>query len=71
MTVINKFSPKFSCPKCGCDRCSIRLDSMAAKGEDFQRRKRLEWPSGELMVQSCDICGFVQISRPLDYQEPE
>ncbi len=65
-----KFSPQFACPKCGSDKCQTRLDTAPEVGADLQRRKRLQWPQGELMVQTCQICGHVNISRPLDYKEP-
>lgn len=68
-TTVKKFSPQFSCPKCGSDKCQTRLDVPDASTEFSLRRKRLQWPGGELMVQTCQICSHVQISRPLDYQE--
>jgi transcription elongation factor Elf1 len=68
--VIPKFNPAFTCPKCSSDKCSTRLDIPDTSTQDAQRRKRLAWPAGELMVQTCAICGHVQVSRPLDYQEP-
>jgi predicted RNA-binding Zn-ribbon protein involved in translation (DUF1610 family) len=69
---LKKFTLAFSCPKCGSDKCGTRLHQAAETGEDRRQRERLHWPSsGELMVQSCQICGHVQISRPLDYQPPE
>ena len=68
---IKKFSLQFSCTKCGSDKCGTRLHASAETGEDRRQRERLHWPpNGELMVQSCQICGHVQISRPLDYQPP-
>lgn len=65
-----KFSLEFRCPKCGSDKCGTRLEQAGETAQDHQRRQRLGWPPGELMVQSCQICGHVRISRPLDYQEP-
>lgn len=70
-TEIYKFQPAFSCPKCGSDKSSTRLDAQDTSTQDEQRRKRLAWPAGELMVQTCAICGHVQVSRPLDYKEQE
>jgi hypothetical protein len=67
---IPKFSPQFSCPKCGSDKCQTRLDAPDKSNDSMMRRKRLAWPPGELMVQTCQICSHVQISRPLDYVEP-
>jgi len=67
---ISKFSPTFQCPKCHSDKCSTRLDLPAETEQDMLRRRRLKWPQGELMVQTCNICGHVALSRPLDYQEP-
>ncbi len=69
--VIPKFNPAFICPKCSSDKCSTRLDIPDTSTQDTQRRKRLQWPTGELMVQTCAICGHVQVSRPLDYKEAE
>lgn len=66
---IGKFSPQFQCPKCGSDKCGTRLDNAPETQADDIRRKRLRWPTGELMVQTCMICGHVKISRPLDFQE--
>lgn len=72
MAALDKFSPKFQCPKCGSDKCGTRLDPAPEVATDYHRRKRLHWPeAGELMVQTCQICGNVKISRPLDYQEPQ
>lgn len=65
-----KFQQAFACPKCGSDKCGTRLDAPAENQQDHARRHRLLWPPGELMVQTCQICGHVQISRPLDYHEP-
>ncbi len=66
-----KFSKEFSCPKCGSDKCGTRLEPAPENTQDRSRRARLQWPTnGELMVQSCQICGHVRMSRPLDYQEP-
>ncbi len=71
MTDLPKFQQAFSCPKCGSNKCGTRLQPAPEAGEDLRQRERLRWPlSGELMVQSCQICGHVQISRPLDYQPP-
>ena len=68
---IGKFNQEFRCPKCGSDKCGTRLQPAAEVDSDRRQRERLHWPpAGELMVQSCQICGHVQISRPLDYQEP-
>lgn len=70
MIKLAKFSPQFRCPKCGSDKCGTRLDTAPEVASDAHRRRRLQWPElGELMVQTCQICGHVQISRPLDYQE--
>lgn len=66
-----KFSSQFQCPKCGSDKCGVRLDTSDASTESRMRRTRLGWPQGEIMVQTCQICGNVKISRPLDYQEPK
>ena len=72
MTDIPKFSLDFKCPKCGSDKCGTRLAPAPEVPADSRQRERLYWPlSGELMVQTCQICGHVQISRPLDYQPPE
>lgn len=68
--VLSKFSLLFQCPKCGSDKCGTRLEPAEETSQDRARRQRLSWPPGELMVQSCQICGHVRISRPLDYQEP-
>lgn len=64
-----KFSLQFLCPKCGSDKCGTRLEQAEETSQDRARRQRLSWPPGELMIQSCQICGHVRISRPLDYQE--
>lgn len=70
MTELPKFSREFSCPKCSSDKCGTRLDEQPSSSQDHDRRRRLGWPRlGELMVQSCQICGHVKVSRPLDYQE--
>lgn len=70
MFEIAKFTLEFKCPKCGSDKCGTRLQAAAETGDERRQRERLHWPSsGELMVQSCQICGHVQISRPLDFQE--
>jgi len=69
-TALPKFSLEFRCPKCGSDKCGTRLEQTEETAQDRTRRQRLSWPPGELMVQSCQICGHVRISRPLDYQEP-
>lgn len=67
---IKKFVATFACPKCASDKCSTRLDTSPETSQDHERRKRIKWPtSGELMVQTCSLCGHVQISRPLDYSE--
>lgn len=71
MTELPKIEKQFLCPKCGSDKCGTRLDEQPSSSQDRARRSRLNWPpAGELMVQSCQICGHVKISRPLDYQEP-
>lgn len=71
MTELKVFNKHFLCPKCASDKCGTRLDERPEKPQDAERRRRLGWPlSGELMVQSCQICGHVKVSRPLDYQEP-
>ena|ERR1700735_22330 len=64
-----KFNLAFRCPKCGSDKCGTRLAQAPETDADRRTRERLKWPPGELMVQTCQICGHVQISRPLDYQE--
>lgn len=69
MTDLPKFALAFLCPKCGSDKCSTRLDVPEQGQQDLARRRRLEWPPGELMVQTCQICSHVQVSRPLDYQQ--
>lgn len=70
--LLKKFDNKFACPKCGSDKCSTRLDTGPEVRQDHDRRKRLQWPlGGELMIQTCAICGHVQISRPLDFVEPK
>lgn len=69
--ILPKFTPAFLCPKCGSDKCSTRLEQTQEVQADLARRKRLAWPMGELMVQTCQICGHVRISRPLDYQESQ
>jgi len=67
---MKKFSPTFACPKCASDKCSTRLDTSPEVSAERDRRARLKWPlAGELMIQTCQICGHVQISRPLDYSE--
>lgn len=72
MTELSKFSKDFSCPKCGSDKCGTRLENEPENNQDRTRRGRLQWPiTGELMVQSCQICGHVKVSRPLDYKEQE
>lgn len=69
---LKKFNKAFACPKCASDKCSTRLDTGPEVQADASRRARLKWPlGGELMVQTCQICGHVQISRPLDFQEPQ
>lgn len=71
MTDLSKYMSIFACPKCASDKCSTRLDTSPEVAADGNRRSRLRWPlAGELMVQTCAICGHVQISRPLDYQTP-
>lgn len=71
-TELPKFEKQFLCPKCGSDKCGTRLDEQPSSSQDHERRRRLDWPRlGELMVQSCQICGHVKISRPLDFQEPQ
>lgn len=72
MSELKKFSNQFLCPKCGSDKCSTRLDTGPEVRQDTDRRSRLKWPlGGELMIQTCQICGHVQISRPLDFQESQ
>lgn len=67
-----KFSKDFLCPKCSSDKCGTRLDEQPERPQDAERRRRLGWPlQGELMVQSCQICGHVKVSRPLDFQPEE
>lgn len=71
MSDIPKFTLAFKCPKCGSDKCGTRLDVPPESQQDSKRRERLQWPlAGELMIQTCQICGHVQISRPLDFQPP-
>lgn len=71
MSSLPKISLSFKCTKCGSDKCGTRLEPAPEVQADNLRRKRLAWPlAGELMIQSCQICGHVQISRPLDYQGP-
>jgi predicted RNA-binding Zn-ribbon protein involved in translation (DUF1610 family) len=69
-TAISKFTLQFLCPKCGSDKCGTRLDAPDNNQQDRARRARLHLPEGELMIQTCQICGHVAISRPLDYREP-
>lgn len=68
---ITKFNPEQKCTKCGHDKFSTRFEEQPTIDQDRRRRERLGWPTGELIVQSCQLCSHTIVSRPLDYQEPK